>query len=90
MRRPASFAAVAALVAALGFVGTAKADFTFPFDTDLVGYWHFDTNAGTANAVDGSGNVNVGVLQGDASRSTDIPASPNNTNSVVLWTATTT
>lgn len=89
MRRPASFAAVAALVAALGFVGTAKADFTFPFDTDLVGYWHFDTNAGTANAVDGSGNVNVGVLQGDASpaqTSLPVPITPT----LWCWTATTT
>ena len=84
MRRLATFAAVAALLAVFGFAGTAKAEFTFPFDTDLVGYWHFDTNASTANAVDGSVNSNVGVLEEDATRSTDTPAIPNNSNSVEL------
>lgn len=37
-----TFAAAAALAAGVG-AGPAKADVEFPFDTDLVGYWAFDT-----------------------------------------------
>ena len=85
MRKIVTLTAAAALVVAFGFAGTAKADFTFPFDgTDLVGYWHFDTNAGTADAVDGSGNGNVGSLLNTATRNTDVPDIVSNTNSVEL------
>lgn len=84
MRQLVTLTAAAAFAVAFGFAGTAKAEVTFPFDGDLVGYWHFDTNAGAVDAVDGSGNGNTGDLKGDATRSVDIPDLPNNTNSVDL------
>ena len=81
--RLATLTAAAALAAAFGLSGVAKGEITFPPDTDLAGYWHFDTNAGTADAVDGSGNGNDGTLTNSATRSTDIPGVVSNVNSQI-------
>ena len=90
MRNLGILTAAAALVAMMGFGGTAKAEIDLSFDPgQLVGYWHFDTNAGNTNALDGSVNTNDGTLTGDATRDVGaLPPVPNNTNSLSLGTTT--
>ena len=56
MRRLAILSAVTALAMAFGFAGSAKAQFTFPFDSDLVGYWSFDDGMDPTNDDTGGGN----------------------------------
>ena len=77
-------AAAAAFIVGFGWGPSAKAEFDFPFDGALVGYWHFDTNTDPDDAVDESGNLNNGILNGGAARSTDIPNISGNTNSIML------
>ena len=76
--------AAAAFALAVGFGGTAQGKEGFPFDGDLVGYWHFDKNSAAADAVNDGSTTTVAVMNGDATRSTDVPDLPSNLNSVVL------
>ncbi len=85
MRKLLTLTAAAAFALAVGFGGTAQGKEGFPFDAgNLVGYWHFDKNSGTAVAVDGSVNTNDGSLLNGADRSIDVPDLPSNLNSVEL------
>lgn len=85
MKNLGTIIGAAAFAAVIGFAGTAKAEVTYSFDDDLVGYWHFDTNAGAANAVNDGSTTTDGVMNGDSTRSATVPAVlANNTNSVAL------
>lgn len=46
MKNLGTIAGAVALAAVMGFSGAAQAEVVYSFDGDLVGYWHFDTNAG--------------------------------------------
>ena len=60
MKKIVTLTAAVAFALAFGFTGTAKAQFVFPFDGDLVGYWSFDDEADPTN--DDSGKGHDGTL----------------------------
>lgn len=84
MRKLGVITTAAALAVVIGFGGAAKAEVFYSFDGALVGYWHFDTNAGADNAVNDGSTATLGVMNDGATRSTTIPTISNNTNSVEL------
>ena len=84
MRKSAALTAIAAFLMAFAFGSPANAEFSFPFDGDLAGHWSFDTNTGSADALDDSVNSNDGKLFNSATRSTDIPDTVGNVKSLDL------
>ena len=87
MRKPGLLTAAAALVAVMGFSGTAKAEVFFPFDTDLVAYWPFDDqNFPTEDAAPAGTETDDGSFNGGAAYQggVDLPPVAPNTDALEL------
>ena len=80
MRKLLTLTAAAALVAAFGFTGTAKAEVFFPFDTDLVAYWPFDDTTADDQAPADSNNDDGTFVSGATTTNSSLPPVVPNTN----------
>ena len=78
MRRLATLTVATAVVVPLGFAGTAKAQVSYSFDGDLIGYWSLDdevdpTNDDSGGGHDGTLGANPGTGGTSGADETDDP-----------------